>query len=680
MAYTSEIEKLEKRWAENPKGRNFAPLADAYRKAGELDRAIELCKAGLERHPDYVSAHIVYGRCLIDQKNDTGASEVFRKVLTLDPENVLGLRMLGEIAARGGRHDEVVEWLTRLLAADPMNGDAAEALSRAKGKASHAPQAATVKTVAQPAAPPAAAPAARPPAAQAPAAGRASPPPGPAPARPAPPPAPAAPAAPAARAAAAKAPVARLVPEPPRAAPAPPPAPPPPAARMVGGLEVHAEEPPPPPDLQVSDQPRDLETFDGTLSFNAVAHDAARADGLEVQQEVRLSPQDMQVEGLAHTQYESAMYVPPPETADDAFPKIDLPLIMPDDVSPRTPAAPAAPAAPVPPAAARAAAAPPAPAAPAARAAPAAPPAPAPWRGSASAPPAAVRLSDDDGAADTATLSRAEPVLTETMAELYMRQGHLDEALRVYQALLGQRPTDARLRARVEALTPGGKRGRDDSGESLPDFLKRILTARLDAAPERPSPPAPPPPPPPPPAWAPPLAARAPQRAAATSESDSAMGRGGSPLDNAGGHVAPPPERGSQVDSPGEATRPAGDSISLDQVFGDEGPRGAGPSAEPAPSAAPAPAPEQTQGFSFDQFFSAMAPGGSGVPGAPAGDAAARGGEAGGSGAAGRAGGGGTEPGGAPGSGRPSGPKPRPQAEDEGDLDQFQAWLRGLKS
>jgi len=81
--YTSEIEKLEKRWAENPKGRNFAPLADAYRKAGELDRAIELCKSGLERHPDYVSAHIVYGRCFLDLKNDAAASQVFRKVLAV---------------------------------------------------------------------------------------------------------------------------------------------------------------------------------------------------------------------------------------------------------------------------------------------------------------------------------------------------------------------------------------------------------------------------------------------------------------------------------------------------------------------------------------------------------------------------------------------------------------------
>ncbi|MGH7657028.1 MAG: tetratricopeptide repeat protein, partial [Gemmatimonadales bacterium] len=63
MAYTSEIEKLERRHQENPKGRTFAILADHYRKAGEFDRAIALLKEGLEVHPDYPSALIVLGRC-----------------------------------------------------------------------------------------------------------------------------------------------------------------------------------------------------------------------------------------------------------------------------------------------------------------------------------------------------------------------------------------------------------------------------------------------------------------------------------------------------------------------------------------------------------------------------------------------------------------------------------------
>lgn len=555
MAYTSEIEKLEKRWLENPKGRNFAPLADAYRKAGELDRALDLCKAGLELHPDYVSAHIVYARCLIDQKNDAGASEVFRKVLTLDPENVLALKILAEIAERGGRFDEAVDWLSRLLNADPMNGDAAEALARARSKAA---QLAAKRTMPAPAA-------------------------------------------------TAPEPVVELMPEA---------VPPPPPSLVV----EHVSEAPAAPALDVKGPPADIETFDGTLDFNAVAHDAARADGLEVQEEVELKPQNLEVEGLAHSQYESALFVQPPEATEPEpepeLPTVDLPLIMPDELAPLPDVAALVPAA-------------------AERAGPV-PPAPPP------PPPAAVRLSDDDGAADTAALSRAEPVLTETMAELYLRQGHQDEALRVYHALLAQRPGDARLRARVQSLISGG------TGESAQAFLKRILAGKPGApvagASAPPASPQPPPPAPPP----------APREAEATRWP---VESGGSPLDSAFAVADEAPE--SESIAPGEATRPAADSISLDQVFGDEGGRSSEPVAEepaaPA-SAAPPPAAAPSGGFSFDQFFSAGA------------EPAAGGGAPSASGAAPRA------------PARASGPKQRPPTEDEADLDQFQAWLRGLKS
>jgi tetratricopeptide (TPR) repeat protein len=550
VAYTSEIEKLEKRWAENPKGRNFAPLADAYRKAGELDRAVELCTAGLERHPDYVSAHIVFGRCLIDQKNETGASDVFRKVLALDPENVLALKILAEIAERGGRFDEAAEWLGRLLAADPMNGDAAEGLTRAKGKAAQAAAKQTPE------------------------------------------------------------PVVRLVPDPVPHSPPPTPQAAAPSHPLRDLLIEHAPEQPTSPTLDVRGPPADIETFDGTLDFNAVAHSAAKADGIEVQEEVELKPQDLVVEGLAHSQYESGMFATPPETAEpEDEPKIDLPLIMPDDVAEAAPGG------------AEEAAPPPSPAA-SAIADEAPPP-----------PPAAVTLSDDDGAADTAALSRVEPVLTETMAELYLRQGHQEDALRVYQALLAKRPADRRLRGRVESLTGRGYREETPgTGETVLVFLKRILAGRPGAlGPALSGPPA------------------------------------RSPLDDAfaiaHSDVEPDPREG--VVSPGEATRPAADSISLDEVFGDEGPRTSSAAPEPPPLAPP-PAAQQSGGFSFDQFFSASEQAGEG------------GGQAGGSGGGGAPGtlgaGGATPP------ARTSGVGLRPPLEDEGDLDQFQAWLRGLKS
>jgi len=256
--------------------------------------------------------------------------------------------------------------------------------------------------------------------------------------------------------------------------------------------------------------------------------------------------------------------------------------------------------------------------------------------------PAAVALSDDDGAADAAALSRAEPVLTETMAELYLKQGHREDALRVYQALLAQRPDDARLHARVDALSPGRQRtggARRGTGESVPAFLKRILAGR------------------------PPAAAEAPPEPAAVAES---------PLERAFAVAPPDVQPGSEFPTPGEGARPTEDTISLDEVFGEAGSRGlrpvgdapgSRPQAASVPSAAtppapPAPsplAPTQTGGFSFDQFF--------GAPPAPGGaDAGTAGG------AAGRT------------SARPSGAKAHPPVEDEGDLDQFQAWLKGLKS
>src|SRR5437588_8434874 len=75
----------------------------------------------------------------------------------------------------------------------------------------------------------------------------------------------------------------------------------------------------------------DIETFYGTLDFSSVAHDAAKAEGLEVQEEVELKPQDLVVEGLAHTQFESGAFAAPPGVSEDELPTIDLPLIMPDD-------------------------------------------------------------------------------------------------------------------------------------------------------------------------------------------------------------------------------------------------------------------------------------------------------------------------------------------------------------
>src|SRR3990172_10174356 len=133
MAALSEIEKLEARFRENPEGRYFAPLADAYRKAGRVDDALMLVQAGLERHPDYLSAHIVLGRCHLDKKDDGAALAAFQQVLTIDAENIIALKSLAETSERIGNALDARRWLMRLLAVDSMNTEAEEDLHRLGG-------------------------------------------------------------------------------------------------------------------------------------------------------------------------------------------------------------------------------------------------------------------------------------------------------------------------------------------------------------------------------------------------------------------------------------------------------------------------------------------------------------------------------------------------------------------
>ncbi len=127
---TSEIEKLERRYAENPHGLTFAPLAEVHRKIGDVPRALELLTAGLELHPNYIPASIVLGRCHQDQ-GDLGAAEAaFAHVLRLDDENVIALKSLADINERQERYAEAETWLRRLVAIDRSNEEAREQLER----------------------------------------------------------------------------------------------------------------------------------------------------------------------------------------------------------------------------------------------------------------------------------------------------------------------------------------------------------------------------------------------------------------------------------------------------------------------------------------------------------------------------------------------------------------------
>jgi tetratricopeptide (TPR) repeat protein len=647
MASTARIDELKKKFDENPR-RYFAPLANEFRKAGDIEQAIMICEEFLPQQPGHMSGHIVYGQALFEAGRFDQSRTVFETALTLDPENLIALRHLGDIAKGQGDLDGARRWYDRVLEADPRN-DEIQALiagldAMPAGAAPAAPVAheagsaesdsaatvemSTVSREEQRFAPPPAPPA------------RAE--------QPAPPP----------------------LPEPiefelsgdvslqmPETIPVQPGLP---AASSVPsthdraeGLESVEFTPPSGPPDRVHDLGTSLEAGE----FTAPASPVAPLEGLE-ETSIGAFERSVPDGGPPLPMLDTSESAEPPRRGEPA----EIPLLEPD-------AAPAAPARrleqpadlppELPPAVIAAEAElldidelppPPAPAyaAPSSVSAPEPIPEPVPEPLSEPVPPAAP----------------AAPFVTETMAELFLKQGFREQALDIYRQLLAANPHDERLQHRVLELRPPAPA---PVGDSVRDFLSRLATRRPGEQAAAATPPsnddfasfeAVPEPVdlvPEPARTATPAEAAAPvARATPSSVMSTGVERGaasqgtggsidalfgnrsvGTSEDSAasalaqafGGGSEPPPT------ITGRPARAAAGELSLDSVFRDAPPR----------------PPRAAQNFSFDQFFSPESASAERDPAAPAPPAA--------------------DP--------TAATEPAERSAD--DIEQFNSWLQGLK-
>src|SRR5690606_14434938 len=85
--YEDEIMRLRLLSAAHPNVRILTHLAEAYRQAGDLERAREAAERGIARHAEYPGAYVVLGRVLWEMGERADAEQAFRRVLELDPEN-----------------------------------------------------------------------------------------------------------------------------------------------------------------------------------------------------------------------------------------------------------------------------------------------------------------------------------------------------------------------------------------------------------------------------------------------------------------------------------------------------------------------------------------------------------------------------------------------------------------
>jgi tetratricopeptide (TPR) repeat protein len=78
----------------------FGGIAERFRRAGDLDRAIALCREGLRKFPDQLSARVTLGWSLLDKGQYDEARAELERVLRRAPDNLAAIRGLAELHDR----------------------------------------------------------------------------------------------------------------------------------------------------------------------------------------------------------------------------------------------------------------------------------------------------------------------------------------------------------------------------------------------------------------------------------------------------------------------------------------------------------------------------------------------------------------------------------------------------
>jgi len=102
----SRINELKRRVEKDPTSIAFAQLAEEYRRIGDYQQAVDVCRDGLSRHPGYVSARVTLARALMELDEFVEAKDELKGVLAVAPDNLAAIRALADIHQKTGDAEE----------------------------------------------------------------------------------------------------------------------------------------------------------------------------------------------------------------------------------------------------------------------------------------------------------------------------------------------------------------------------------------------------------------------------------------------------------------------------------------------------------------------------------------------------------------------------------------------
>lgn len=122
--YHPIIYKYLRKYQEDPSSRVFAPLAEAYRKAGLVDEAINIAQEGLRYHPQFVGGRVALARAYFDKKLYAEVIEELNPIIQDVPDNLVAQRLIAESCLILGRIAEALSAYKMLLYFAPQDPEA----------------------------------------------------------------------------------------------------------------------------------------------------------------------------------------------------------------------------------------------------------------------------------------------------------------------------------------------------------------------------------------------------------------------------------------------------------------------------------------------------------------------------------------------------------------------------
>jgi tetratricopeptide (TPR) repeat protein len=120
-AEVESLEALQVTLQQNPDSLTFARVADALMKMGRLEEAVQICEEGVKRHPQYVTGHMVLGKCYMQKKLYEQAEKEFKRVLLFDPKYVAAHRYYGDLMREIGWENTCEMSYRKILHIDPLD-------------------------------------------------------------------------------------------------------------------------------------------------------------------------------------------------------------------------------------------------------------------------------------------------------------------------------------------------------------------------------------------------------------------------------------------------------------------------------------------------------------------------------------------------------------------------------